>query len=100
MKNHGKGGTFTRPAAIPTVRTLPVRLERIWQYLTESERKRARRLAGGAPEQKVGSRVECVMVHPNLAQKRGTAHASPVVLVGPPKLLAPYESLRTVELSH
>jgi len=53
MKNNNQSGQFTGPAEIRLVRTLPGPIERVWEYLTDSE-KRSRWFAGGPMEQRVG----------------------------------------------
>ena len=59
MKNNDQPGKFTSPAEIRIVRTLPGPIERIWEYLTDSE-KRARWFASGPMEQRVGGKVRLV----------------------------------------
>ena len=66
MKNNDQHGKFTGPGEVRLVRTLPGPIERVWEYLIDSE-KRARWFAGGVLEQKPGSRVEFAMRQANLA---------------------------------
>ena len=54
MKNNDDFGAFTGPAEIRLVRTLPGPIERVWEYLTDPE-KRARWFAGGPMEPRVGA---------------------------------------------
>src|SRR5690606_23590702 len=84
---------------IRIVRTLPGPTERVWEYLTASE-KRARWIAGGVLEQKAGGRVAVVMVDNNLApnemppakfaqvQDHGVTLEGRVLRCEPPRLLA------------
>jgi len=81
------------------VRTLPGPIERVWEYLTDSE-KRARWFGGGVLEQKAGGKVEFNMVHKNLAPKEtppakyaqvqdpGVTFEGRVLRCEPPRLLA------------
>ncbi len=66
MNTNETPGKFTGPAEVRIVRTLPGPIERVWAYITESE-KRARWFCGGVLEQRVGGKVEFAMVHKNLA---------------------------------
>ena len=50
-------GRFTAPGEVVFVRQLPGPIERVWAFLTEPG-KRARWLAGGPMELRVGGRVE------------------------------------------
>ena len=47
MKINDEPGKFTGPAEVRLVRILPGPIERVWEYLTDSE-KRARWFGGGA----------------------------------------------------
>lgn len=58
-------GTVTEPAAIRFERIVRGPVERVWAYLTESER-RGRWLASGHMEPAVGGSVELVFRHANL----------------------------------
>ena len=57
MKTNDQYGKFTTPAEVRIVRTLPGPIERIWEYLTDPE-KRSRWFAGGPMELHVGGKVE------------------------------------------
>ena len=99
MKNNDQPGKFTGPAEVRIMRTLPGPIERVWEYLTDSE-KRSRWLCGGVLEQKAGGRVEFAMVHKNLApnetppakyaqvQDPGVTFEGRVLRCDPPRLLA------------
>lgn len=65
MKNNASPGAFRGPAEIRFVRTLPGPIERVWQYLTDDE-KRARWLAGGTIEPRKGGKVRFEFKHKNL----------------------------------
>lgn len=62
-EQHGK---FNGPAEVRIMRTLPGPIERVWEYLTDSE-KRSRWFAGGAMEQRVGGKARFEFRHRNLA---------------------------------
>jgi uncharacterized protein YndB with AHSA1/START domain len=66
MKANDAYGTFTTPAEVRIVRTLPGPIERIWEYLTDDE-KRARWFAGGSMEPKKGGKLELFFLHKNIA---------------------------------
>jgi uncharacterized protein YndB with AHSA1/START domain len=66
MKANDQHGKFNGPAEVRIVRTLPGPIERIWEYLTDPE-KRARWFAGGPMEQKVGGKMRLEFKHKNLA---------------------------------
>jgi len=57
MKSNDDYGQPTAPGEIRILRTLPGPIERLWQYLTDPE-KRSRWFAGGPMELKVGGKVE------------------------------------------
>src|SRR5690606_31695754 len=57
---------FSSPSELRIVRTLPGPIERVWDYLTDPE-KRARWFCGGQLEQRAGGKVVFHMVHKNLA---------------------------------
>lgn len=63
--NHAHG-QFTGPGEVRLVRLLPGPIERIWQYLTDPE-KRARWFAGGSTEPRQGGKMELHFLHKNLA---------------------------------
>lgn len=64
-----KYGTFTEPGTIYFERLLPGPIERIWAYLTESE-KRGKWLAAGEMDLRVGGKVELTFNHENLTPHR------------------------------
>lgn len=65
MKANEEHGKFTSRAEVRIVRTLPGPIERIWEYLTDSE-KRARWFAGGPMERRKGGKVTLKFRHKNL----------------------------------
>jgi uncharacterized protein YndB with AHSA1/START domain len=97
-------------------RVLPGPIERVWSYLTESE-KRRKWLASGEMELRVGGRVELIFNHANLSAKLGPTperykHEIGETFIGrvtrcePPRLLsfiwdaaAPHSSEVTFELT-
>jgi len=66
MKANHDHGQFTGPAEVRIVRTLPGPIERIWEYLTNSE-KRSRWFAGGPMELRQGGKLTLHFRHKNLA---------------------------------
>ena len=66
MKPNEQHGKFTTPGEVRIVRTLPGPIERVWDYLTDPE-KRARWFAGGPMEPKKGGKVELFFLHKNIA---------------------------------
>jgi uncharacterized protein YndB with AHSA1/START domain len=98
MTPNEQPGQFTAPGEVRIVRTLPGPIERVWQYLTDPE-KRARWFAGGITEQKAGGKVEFTMVHKHLApdeepparyahvQDPGVTFEGRVLRCEPPRLL-------------
>jgi uncharacterized protein YndB with AHSA1/START domain len=98
MNANEEHGKFTGPAEVRLVRTLPGPIERVWEYLTDPE-KRARWLCGGILEQKAGGKVEFAMVHKKLApnetppakfaqvQDPGVTFEGRVLRCEPPRLL-------------
>ena len=66
MKINEEHGKFTKPAEVRLVRMLPGPIERIWEYLTDPE-KRARWFAGGPMEPKKGGKMELFFHHKNIA---------------------------------
>jgi len=60
-------GTFPEPGTIQFERLLPGPAERIWDYLTKSELK-AKWLAAGEVEPRVGGKVEFHFKHSNLSE--------------------------------
>lgn len=65
MKANDQLGKFTSPAEVRLVRTLPGPIERVWEYLTDPE-KRARWFAGGPMELRPGGKVTFHVRHKNL----------------------------------
>lgn len=61
-----KYGTFTEPGTIYFERLLPGPIEKVWAYLTESE-KRGKWLAAGEMELKIGGKVELNFNNKNLS---------------------------------
>lgn len=98
MNTNEHYGKFIAPGEVRIVRTLPGPIERIWEYLTDPE-KRARWICGGVLEQKAGGKVEFAMVHKNLApdetpperfaqvQDPGVTFEGKVLQCEPPRLL-------------
>jgi uncharacterized protein YndB with AHSA1/START domain len=98
MKANEQHGKFTTPTEVRLVRILPGPIERVWEYLTDPE-KRARWFCGGVLEQKAGGKVEFAMVHKNLApnetppakyahvQDPGVTFEGRVLRCEPPRLL-------------
>lgn len=66
MKANEQHGTFNGPAEVRLVRTLPGPIERVWEYLTDDE-KRARWFAGGTMEKRKGGKMELFFLHKNIA---------------------------------
>jgi uncharacterized protein YndB with AHSA1/START domain len=66
MNINDQPGQFTGPAELRFVRTLPGPIERIWEYLTDPE-KRARWFAGGPMELHAGGRMRLDFRHKNIA---------------------------------
>ena len=66
MKANEEPGKFTTPAEVRLVHTLPGPIERVRAYLMDLE-KRARWLAGGVCEPKVGGKNDLVFQHKNLS---------------------------------
>jgi uncharacterized protein YndB with AHSA1/START domain len=66
MKPNDQHGHFTGPAEVRLVRTLPGPIERVWEYLTDSE-KRSRWFAGGPMELRAGGKMRLDFRHKNIA---------------------------------
>jgi uncharacterized protein YndB with AHSA1/START domain len=98
MKNN-EHGKFNGPAELRIVRTLPGPIERVWEYLTDPE-KRARWFAGGTMERRVGGKMRLQFRHKDIAPDEtppeqykeyhdtGTSMDSTVTRWEPPRLLA------------
>jgi uncharacterized protein YndB with AHSA1/START domain len=68
MENFGE---ITEPQTVRLERTLPGPIERVWSYLTDSE-KRGKWLASGEMELRVGGRVSLTFNNQNLSSDRET----------------------------
>ena len=66
MKENEQPAKFNGPAEVRLVRTLPGPIERVWEYLTDPE-KRARWFAGGPMELRVGGKMTLQFRHKDLA---------------------------------
>ncbi len=94
-----KYGKFTEPGTIRFERLLPGPIERVWAYLTESDKK-AEWLASGDIEPRVGGKVELNFNHKNLSEEddpipekykhmeNGTEFTGRVTQYDPPRLLS------------
>jgi len=68
-KSTGEYGEVTQPGTLRIQRILPGPMERVWAYLTESE-KRAKWLAPGEMELEVGGRLELNWHHSGLSAEK------------------------------
>jgi len=106
-------GKFTGPGEVRIVRLLPGPIERVWEYLTEPE-KRSRWFAGGPMELKAGGKYELHFQHKKIApgetppeqfkevHEKGMTMAGKITRCEPPRFLAytfDEESEVTFELS-
>ena len=66
MRANDQLGEFKSKGEVRIVRTLPGPIERVWEYLTDSE-KRSRWFAGGPMEPKKGGAMELFFRHENIA---------------------------------
>jgi len=66
MKTNEQYGKFINRAEVRLTRLLPGPIERVWEFLTDPE-KRARWFAGGICEPKVGGKNDLVFQHKNLS---------------------------------
>lgn len=94
-----KYGEFTEPGTIYFERLLPGPIERVWAYLTESE-KRGKWLAAGEMDLRVGGNVELNFNHKNLSptddpipekykhHQGGSTMQGTITKLDPPRLLA------------
>jgi uncharacterized protein YndB with AHSA1/START domain len=92
-------GTITEAGTIRFERLLPGPIERVWAYLTESD-KRGKWLASGAVEPRVGGRVELHFRHADLSPQKepipdkykqlecGASFTAHVTRCEPPRLLS------------
>jgi uncharacterized protein YndB with AHSA1/START domain len=67
--NNDKHGAFTAPGEVRLVRQLPGPIERVWEYLTNPE-KRALWLAGGPMDLRVGGALELRFRHGDLTKEK------------------------------
>lgn len=65
MKANDQPGEFRGPGEVRLVRTLPGPIERVWEFLTDPE-KRARWFAGGPMEPRAGGKMELFFRHANI----------------------------------
>lgn len=99
MSNNDQPASFPAPGELRLVRLLPGPIERVWEHLTDPE-KRSRWFAGGPTEQKAGGKVVFAMRHANLApgetppdrfkhvQDPGVTFEGRVLRCEPPRLLS------------
>jgi uncharacterized protein YndB with AHSA1/START domain len=92
-------GTITEAGAIRFERLLPGPIERVWAYLTDSD-KRGKWLASGAVEPRVGGQVELHFRHADLSPQKepvpekyrelecGASFTAEVTRCEPPRLLS------------
>jgi uncharacterized protein YndB with AHSA1/START domain len=91
-------GVATGPDSLRLERVLPGPVERVWAYLTESE-KRGKWLASGPMELRVGGHVELTFLHADLSSEKTApeeyrqiecGHKQPgtITQCDPPRLLA------------
>lgn len=66
MKANDQPAQFPAPGEIRIMRTLPGPIERLWQYLTDPE-KRSRWFAGGPMELRAGGKMELLFRHKDIA---------------------------------
>lgn len=66
MKTNDQPAQFPAPGELRIVRTLPGPIDRVWEYLTDPE-KRAHWFAGGSMEPRVGGKVKFFFRHKNIA---------------------------------
>jgi uncharacterized protein YndB with AHSA1/START domain len=64
--NNNDHGKFTGPSEVRLMRLLPGPIERVWEYLTDPE-KRSRWFAGGPMELKTGGKLALHMRHADLS---------------------------------
>ena len=74
--DHEPHGINTGPGEVRLERLLPGPVERIWAYLTDGE-KRARWLAAGSTEERVGGKVVLRFRHADLSPERIPRRSSP-----------------------
>jgi uncharacterized protein YndB with AHSA1/START domain len=90
-----KPGTSPEPATVRLERLLPGPIERVWAYLTDSE-KRKTWLAGGVFDLRVGGKADLRFDHSNITSEptpdehKGGSHdfAGKITRLDPPRLLS------------
>ena len=88
-----KPGTSPEPATVRLERLLPGPIERVWAYLTESE-KRKTWLGAGAFDLRVGGKADIRFDHANITSEKApdaySAHdcGGVITRIDPPRLLA------------
>lgn len=99
MINNDQPGEFRGQGEVRLVRLLPGPIERVWDYLTDPE-KRSRWFAGGPMEPRVGGKAELQFRHANIAPDEtppeqfkqyhdpGAKMASTVLRWEPPRVLS------------
>jgi uncharacterized protein YndB with AHSA1/START domain len=99
MKANDQPGTFTGQGEARLMRTLPGPIERVWDYLTDPE-KRARWFAGGPMEPRAGGKLRLDFQHKNIAPDEippddhkqyhdpGTSMEAKVLRWEPPRVLS------------
>jgi uncharacterized protein YndB with AHSA1/START domain len=99
VKTNDQYGTFSSRSEVRFVRILPGPIERVWDYLTDPD-KRARWFAGGPMELRPGGKVTFLVRHKNLAPDEippaahlashdsGRIMSGTVTRCEPPRLLA------------
>lgn len=92
-------GIFSKPGTVKFERLLPGPIERVWAYLTESDKKE-KWLAAGDIEPEIGGKVELRFKHSNLSEtddpiptkykhmEEGTGFTGRVTKYNPPHLLS------------
>ena len=92
-------GSYINPETLRFERLLPGPIERVWAFLTESDKK-AKWLAGGNVEPRIGGKVELHFYHKNLSEEEdpipekyremenGASYTGRVTQWDPPRLLS------------
>jgi uncharacterized protein YndB with AHSA1/START domain len=68
MKTNEENGRFISPSELRIIRLLPGPIERVWEYLTDPQ-KRSRWFAGGPMEQRKGGKMTLHFRHKDLAPR-------------------------------
>jgi uncharacterized protein YndB with AHSA1/START domain len=84
-RTNNEYGVVTEPGTVRIERILPGPVERIWAYLTDSE-KRAKWFAGGDMELRPGGKMQLVFQHANLSDEKK-----------PPEKFKQHEETRTYD---